>query len=262
MIFIDTHTHLYLTQFDADREQVIERSKEKKVLYHLLPNIDTESIPSVQEFSSAFPENSFPMMGLHPTSVKEDYETELQNILDEINTGKYIGVGEIGIDLYWDKTFQEQQINSFTQQLQLADQLQLPVSIHSRNSLDLILKIIKDLALSNLQGILHCFPGNLIQAKRAVEMGLFLGIGGVVTYKNSGLQEVIRVLGCDHLVLETDAPFLPPVPYRGQRNESSYIPVIAERIAWITDKSLEEVAEKTTENALKLFNIKSYKNGF
>jgi len=256
MILIDTHTHLYLNQFDNDRAETIHRSLDKNVLVHLLPNIDRESIPALLHMAQSFPASCFPMMGLHPTSVKDDFETELNTVITEIETGKYIGIGEIGIDLYWDKTFREQQEEVFKQQLVLADKLGLAVSIHSRNSLDIILKIINDLALPGLKGILHCYPGNLAQARKAIEMGLYLGIGGVVTYKNSGLQEVIRVVGCDHLVLETDAPFLPPVPYRGQRNESSYLPFIAERIAWITGMEVEEVAAKTTENALQLYPIK------
>lgn len=262
MIFVDTHTHLYLEAFDTDRELVIERSVQNNVLYHLLPNIDIESISQLIGTSEKYPENCFPMMGLHPTSVRENHEKELQLILNELSAGRYIGIGEIGIDLYWDKTFEEQQIEVFTKQLKVANQMQLPVSIHSRNSLDLILKIIKDLALPNLQGILHCFPGNLIQAKKAIDMGLYLGIGGVVTYKKSGLQEVVSALGLDHLVLETDAPFLPPVPYRGQRNESSYIPVIAERIAWFTNSNIETVADKTTENVMKIYQFNTNKNGF
>ena len=256
MIFTDTHAHLYLDAFDPDRREMVGRAVDAGVKYLLIPNIDKDSIDSMQALCDAFPDICFPMMGLHPTSVKEDYREQLKRVEDQLASGrKYIALGEIGIDLYWDKTFQSLQEEAFGYQLHLADRYNLPVAIHTRNSVDRVLDILTERKEQNNKGVFHCFGGNLAQGKRATELGFLLGIGGVVTYKNSGLQQVVEAIPLEFLLLETDAPFLPPVPHRGERNESAYIPLIASKIAEIRKISVEEVADVTTRNAAALFRI-------
>lgn len=255
MIFVDTHTHLYLDNFSEDRQQVVEKAIEQGVNYMLLPNIDSDSITEMVSLHNLFPKNCLLMMGLHPTSVKENYEKELETVEKDINTGKYIAVGEIGIDLYWDKTFVEQQKDAFRRQLKLAKQNKLPVSIHTRDAFDEIYKIVKEELTDDLKGVFHCFTGTTEQANLIMETGLKLGIGGVITFKNSSLQEVIRSIPLEFLVLETDAPFLTPTPYRGKRNESAYIPLIAQKLAEIKNISHSEVAAITTENAFSVFKL-------
>jgi TatD DNase family protein len=195
------------------------------------------------------------MIGLHPTSVKDDFQDELSMVDQELKVRKYYAIGEIGIDLYWDKTFLEQQKTAFRHQLKLAKTLNLPVAVHMRNSFEEVYAIIHEEAAANLRGVFHCFSGSIQQAKRITDLGFLLGIGGVVTFKNSGLQEVIKATGLEFLVLETDAPFLAPDPFRGKRNESSYIPLIAEKIALLKNITLAEVAAITTANARNLFNL-------
>jgi TatD DNase family protein len=257
MNFIDTHTHLYLEEFAADREDVILRSIDSGVTRMLLPNIDSGSVNSLLELCGRYPANCLPMMGVHPTSVKQNFRDELSLISDQLSKlpGKFCAIGEIGIDLYWDKTHQNEQAEAFRIQLGWAKQHGLPVAIHTRNSFDIVAEILEESEFSGITGVFHCFGGNIAQAKRAIHLGFYLGIGGVITYKNSGLQAVVAFTGLKHLLLETDAPFLPPVPYRGQRNESSYVPVIAQKIAEMTNTNPEEVAEITTSNARSLFKI-------
>jgi TatD DNase family protein len=257
MRFIDTHTHLYAEEFDPDRGSVIMDTVEKGVDTLLLPAIDMSYYEPMMQVVNAHKEHCFPMIGLHPTSVKTDFQNELDFIKDLLAKGKekFYGIGEIGIDLYWDKTFVNEQAAAFGFQLDLAIEYHLPVAIHTRNSFEIAIEIIRVKKNPELKGVFHCFGGSVEQAKQAIDLGFLLGIGGIITYKNSGLQKVVEVIGLEHLVLETDAPYLPPVPHRGQRNESSYIPIIAEKIAEIKQVQLSEVATITTQNALNLFNI-------
>jgi TatD DNase family protein len=255
MNLTDTHTHIYLNEFDSDRDLAIQRALNKGIKYLLLPNIDLDSVESMLTVCKKYPGICFPMIGLHPTSVKSDYEIILKTLLSYIETQKFYAIGETGIDLYWDKTYLREQEKAFNIQMEWAIQYNLPIVIHSRNSLNEIIKLIKDFNNPLMKGIFHCFPGSVQQAQQLIDMGFLLGIGGVVTYKNSGLAKVVEAVDLKHIVLETDAPFLPPVPYRGQRNESAYIYDIATFIANIKNISLNDVANITTQNALELFNL-------
>lgn len=255
MIFADTHTHLYAKEFDDDRSQVLEHALEKGVQYFLLPNIDQESVAPMHQLCDQHPENMLPMMGLHPTSVKENYEDQLQQLFQNFNTRKYHAVGEIGIDLYWDKSLEKEQRKAFRLQCEEAVKLDLPVSIHMRDSYDAIMEELKDYNNKNLRGIFHCFTGTEQQALQATEMGFMLGIGGVLTFKNSRLGNEIKNIPLEHIVFETDSPYLTPHPFRGKRNESAYIPLIARKMADIKMMDIEKVAKKTTENAKQLFRF-------
>ncbi len=256
-IFADTHTHLYLDTFDEDRKEVIARAIDAGVKYMFLPNIDSSSIADLESLIADHPETCFGMMGLHPTSVKDDYREQMGVIEMELrkNRNRYCAIGEIGIDLYWDKTFASEQEDVFARQIELALEFDLPIVIHTRNSMDLALAVVEKFQGKGLTGIFHCFSGNTGHAVRAVELGFKLGIGGVVTFKNSGLQQVVEATALEHLLLETDAPFLAPVPFRGKRNEPAYIPLIAEKIAELKEFPIETVAEVTTRNALELFKL-------
>ena len=255
-MFIDTHTHLYLSEFDADRSQAIERALSQNVGIMLLPNIDNTSWEPMLNLCSQFPQNCFAMAGLHPTSVNpESVDDELSAVKQRLETGDFVAVGEIGIDLYWDKTHQNLQEEAFLFQLQLAKKHKLPVAIHVRKSFDEVWHILKPESGPDLKGVFHCFPGNLAQAYQVIEAGFLLGIGGVVTFKNSGLQEVVAAVGPEHILLETDAPFLAPTPYRGKRNEPSYIPIIAAKVAELCGLSVTEVEEITKRNAIKVFGV-------
>jgi TatD DNase family protein len=256
MQFIDTHTHLYLGEFDADRENAVLQAIASGVEKMLLPNIDHTSWQPMHDLCLQFPANCFAMAGLHPTSVlPETFESELAEVKLRLETGNYIAVGEIGIDLYWDKTQQALQEEAFFFQLQLAKKHHLPVAIHVRKSFDEVWNILKHETGPGLKGVFHCFPGDERQARQVIEAGFMLGIGGVVTFKNSGLQQVVAAVGPGHIILETDSPFLAPAPYRGKRNEPAYIPLIAAKIAELCAISLEEVAEITSRNATQLFNL-------
>jgi len=254
MQFIDTHTHLYLGEFDDDREAAVHRAISAGVKTMLLPNIDHTSWQPMSDLCSRFPLNCFAMAGLHPTSVlPETVENELAEVTTQLETGKYIAVGEIGIDLYWDRTHLNLQEETFRYQVQLAKKYKLPVVIHVRKSFDEVWHILKTETGPDLKGVFHCFPGDEMQARRVIDAGFLLGIGGVVTFKNSGLQKLVAAVGPGHILLETDAPFLAPSPYRGKRNEPAYIPIIAGKVAELCGLSVEEVAEITTGNALRLF---------
>ncbi len=256
MKFVDTHCHLYLPEFAEDRQAAIQKAIDGGVTTILLPNIDSTSWKSMLELFSQYSGICFPMAGLHPTSVlPETIENELLEVTHQLETGNYIAVGEIGIDLYWDKTHQGLQEEVFRTQLQWAKKYKLPVAIHVRNSYNEVWRILKQELTSDLKGVFHCFPGNEIQAAQVIDAGFKLGIGGVVTFKNSGMQQVVKAVGPEHIILETDAPFLAPAPYRGKRNEPSYIPIIAEKVAELCGITIEEVAEITTGNAVKLFNL-------
>ncbi len=255
MILTDSHTHLYLEHFDKDRKEVINRAIDSGIEYMLLPNIDSKSVEGMLAVCKDFPENCFPMMGLHPTNVKEDFEKELENVKKWLDKKNFVAVGEIGIDLYWDKAFFEQQVIALKNQIDLAKKHQLPIVIHARNSMEEIFEVLEEVQTPDLKGVFHCFSGNLDDAFRAIDMGYYLGIGGVITYKKSNLPEIVREIELESILLETDAPFLSPVPFRGKRNESAYINYIAEKIAEIKSVSIQEVAEITTQNAKELFNF-------
>lgn len=255
MFLIDSHTHLYLEEFNADRKEMVERAINAGIKYMFLPNIDNSSIPGMLDLCKLYPHNCFSMMGLHPTSVKENYLEELRIVDEWLDKYKFFAIGETGIDLYWDKTHQKEQELAFIHQIGLAKKYNLPIVIHSRNSFEELFSVLEDKTGDNLKGVFHCFTGNPAQAEKIIEMGFLLGIGGVVTFKNSGLEEIIEKINLSHIILETDAPFLAPVPYRGKRNESAYIRIIAEKIASIKKMSVEQVAEITTSNAMKLFKI-------
>jgi len=255
MHLIDTHTHLYLPEFDDDRDDVISRAIGMGVNKFLLPNIDSSSIKAMLNLADRNPGICFPMMGLHPTSVKANYRSELEIVQDHLKRRKYYAIGEVGIDLYWDKTFKHEQIVSFREQVNISLELNLPLVIHSRNSIDLIISILKDYNSSNIRGVFHSFTGDTKQAEEAIALGFMVGIGGIVTFKNSDLDEVVKQVDLTHIILETDSPYLAPVPNRGKRNESSNLIHIAEKIAQVHQMDLNKVAEITTQNAVRLFDI-------
>ncbi len=252
-MFIDTHSHIYGEEFKEDRDEVIGRARSAGVEKIILPDIDAESRPAMLELQEQHPDMLFPAIGLHPTSVNENYKTELKKVEKELGGRTYYGIGECGIDLYWDKTYYKEQLYVFSYQLGLARETGLPVIIHSRDSLDEIFKALKPYPY--IKGVLHCFPGNAEEARRAIGSGFLLGIGGVVTFKNSSMAQVVRDIGPDALVIETDSPYLTPVPHRGKRNESCYIPVIAKKIAELTGKDIKKIEEITTRNAMNLFTL-------
>ncbi len=256
MQLIDTHTHLFLEQFDNDRDEVVERAIANGVEKLILPNIDSSTIADMLNLSKKYPENCFPLIGLHPTSVDENFEKELEIVEEYLAKEKFYGIGEIGIDLYWDKTFLQQQEQAIIHQIKLAKTHSLPIVIHVRNSFDEVLNIVDKYNDDNLTGIFHCFTGDYEQAKHIIEYGGFkLGIGGVLTFKNSNLGDVLTNVPLEHIVLETDSPYLAPTPYRGKRNESAYVVKVAEKLASIHNLSLKEIAEITSSNALEIFSL-------
>jgi TatD DNase family protein len=254
MIFTDTHTHLYSAELETDRSNLIRKAIDAGIKRLFMPNISRESIAGMLEVEKEFPQNCFPMMGLHPCSVAEDVEDQLQTVEEWLEKRTFTGVGEIGIDLYWDKTFFKQQQDAFRRQIKLAQKYALPYVIHSRNSFDETMEIVSEFKNERIKAIFHCFSGNIQQAEQVIAAGDFkLGIGGVVTFKNSGLDKVVEAIDLKHLVLETDAPYLAPVPYRGKRNEPDYLLLIAKKIAALKNIPLEEVAAVTTENSKHVF---------
>lgn len=254
MHLIDTHTHLYSEKFDGDREERIEAAIEAGIKQFFMPNIDSSSIAGMKALEQKYPKSCFAMMGLHPCSVNENVEEELAVVERELRARKYIAVGEIGIDLYWDKSFQKEQEMAFRKQIEWAKELNLPIDIHCREAFNEILAIMDELNDKSMKGVFHCFTGSLEQAKHILGYGGFkLGIGGVVTFKNSGLDKVVKELSIEDIVLETDAPYLAPTPYRGKRNESLYLRNIADKISDIFEVPIQTVAEQTTKNALQLF---------
>ena len=255
MQFIDTHAHIYLDAFEKDVDQVMERAAGNSIDIIILPNIDSKTIAPLHVLHDAYPDRTIPLMGLHPTHVKENFEGELKIILQQLEKYNYKGIGEIGIDLYWNTAFQEQQTEVFIRQLRVARSLNLPVVIHARNSFNEILKVVRMKEFEGLTGIFHAFTGNTDLAKDIISLGFKLGIGGILTFKNSNLEEVIHEIDLEHIVLETDSPFLAPVPFRGKRNESSYIIYIAQKLAAIKNISVSELGEITTRNAKELFKF-------
>ena len=252
-MFTDTHSHLYSKEFDKDIEKVIINAKSNNISSIYLPNIDIDTIDKMNGLVAIDPEYFKPMMGLHPGSIDNNYKKNLEIIRKELETGNYVGVGEVGIDLYWDKTFKNEQIDAFETQVKWAKELNLPVIIHARDSMDLTIDIIEKHQDGTLKGIFHCFTGDVNQAFRIMKLGLYMGIGGILTYKNSGLKEIVAQIPIEYLVLETDSPYLPPVPFRGKRNESAYLIHIATELAEVKDISIKDVAEITTNNSLKIF---------
>lgn len=255
MSFIDTHAHIYLDTFDSDVDQVMQRAAVNGIDTIILPNIDSKTIAPLHALHNAYPDRTIPLMGLHPTHVKENHEEELDVILQQVKKYDYKGIGEIGIDLYWDTTFQEQQTEVFKRQLQMARAMNLPVVIHARNSFNEILRIVKMKEFEGITGIFHAYTGDRNLAREITSLGFLLGIGGILTFKNSGLSEVVEEIDLEHIVLETDSPFLAPVPYRGKRNESSFLIHVAQKLAAIKKATIDEVGEITTRNAKKLFKI-------
>lgn len=257
MQFIDTHTHLYSEQFDSDRAETMSRALQSGIGKVLLPNIDVHTIDAMMQMVVDYPNVVFPMMGIHPTHVGEDRLEQLEVVEAKLreNPNAFVAVGEIGIDLYWEKDKLAWQQEAFARQLDLALTFDKPVVIHARDSFEEIFEIVEKKQNGKLSGVLHCFTGNAEQAQRCLELGLHLGIGGVSTFKNGGLDHVLPHVPLDKLLLETDSPYLAPVPYRGKRNESSYIPIIAQRVAELTGNTFGEIAQITTENAVRLFNL-------
>ncbi len=255
MHLIDTHTHLYLPDFDADRDEVVNRAVGNGIAKMLLPNIDLGSVEPMLSVVANYPGICFPMAGLHPTSVKEDYISQLDEIKNLLHNYKFVAVGEIGIDLYWDKTFRKEQLVALRIQIELATANNLPVVIHSRDAFPEVFSVLEEFKGKSLKGVMHAFSGNLNDAHRAMDLGLMLGIGGIVTFKNSGLDKTIKAAGPQNLILETDSPYLTPAPFRGKRNESSYICIINKKLADIFEISEEEMADITYSNSVGLFNL-------
>jgi TatD DNase family protein len=249
---IDTHTHIYLADFDGDREKVIAKANESGIESMLMPAIDSSTHEQMMAVESQF-KGCFSMIGLHPCSVNEDFKNELAVVEGWLEKRKFVAVGEIGLDYYWDKSFKNQQEEAFREQIGFALKYNLPIVIHSRDAIDECIAIVEE--YPGLNGIFHCFSGNLSQAVRIIQTGFLMGIGGVVTFKNAGLDKVVEKIGMHHLVLETDAPYLAPVPYRGKRNEPSYTKLVAEKISLICQTTLETVEEITTRNARNLFRL-------
>lgn len=255
MILTDTHTHLYLEQFDEDRNQVVQRAIDDGVKYMLLPNIDSATVEPMLDLCRAFPQNIFPMMGLHPTDVKENYAEELKKVRTHLGNEKYYAIGETGIDLYWDKTFLKEQQTALREQVQMAKDFALPIVLHVRESFDEVFEIIGDMNDEKLSGVFHCFTGTRDQAETIIGWGFKLGIGGVLTFKNSRVDKAVADIPMEHLVLETDSPFLAPKPFRGKRNESSFVKYVAAKLAEVKGIPVEKVAEITTANARDLFKF-------
>ena len=254
-MWIDTHTHIFSQQFDNDIDEAVSRAKEAGLDMLLLPNIDIDSIEPMNNLCEKYPDYCFPMMGIHPTSVEKDFSKQLLVIESELAKGKYCAVGEIGIDLYWDKTLVEEQKLVFASQIDMALKYNLPIVIHARDSFDEIFEVLDNYKDRNLKGVFHSFTGSAEHALKAISMGFYIGINGIVTFKNSGLDKIIPQIDINNIVLETDAPYLAPVPYRGKRNESSYLPLIGSKISDILEINEKKVAEITSNNARKLFNL-------
>ena len=254
-MFIDTHTHLYDEQFDSDRKTSIQQAIDQGVEKMYLPNCDSSTIEGMLEVEKAFPSHCFAMMGLHPCYVKENVHDELSVMETWLTKRTFSAIGEIGLDYHWDKTYINEQKKAFRTQIEWSLQYNRPIVIHTREATKDTIEIVKEYAPKGVRGVFHCFSGSVETARQIIDLGFYLGIGGVLTYKNAGLQEVVQLIDLKHIVLETDAPYLSPVPHRGKRNESSYTLLIAEKLANLKGIDLTTVANITTENALKLFGI-------
>lgn len=255
MIFTDTHTHLYSEEFSEDRDLMMQRAFDKGISRLFVPSIDSSYTQKMYDLETQYPENVFLMMGLHPCYVKENYLEELQHVETELAKRKFAAIGEIGIDLFWDKTFLKQQQEAFVRQIRLAKQYHLPINIHCRDAFDEIFEILEQEKSTELWGIFHCFTGDFNQANQAISCGMKLGIGGVATFKNGKIDQFLNEIDIKNIVLETDAPYLAPVPHRGKRNESSYVKLVAQKLSEIYNVSLEEIAEITTKNSQDVFGF-------
>ena len=255
MQIIDTHSHIYLPEFDDDRDEVVKRSVSVGVRTIMMPNIDSSSVAPMLAAEKSYPDICMPMMALHPTSVKANYQKELEAVEASLAEHKYYGIGETGIDLYWDKTFINEQLISFRRHLELAEEYNLPVIIHARESLEVIFRELQAFGTGRVEGVFHAFPGSVDEAKQVVEMGFLIGIGGVITFRKSRLGEAAIEAGINNIVLETDAPYLAPVPHRGKRNESSYLTLVVDKLSELLVITPAEVADRTTANAKRLFKI-------
>ncbi len=254
-MLIDTHSHIYSEDFLQDRDEALQRAYDSGIKKIILPNIDSGSIKHMLDLSDAYPHLCFPLIGLHPTSVDEEFRDELHAVEYWLAKRKFYGIGEIGIDLYWDSKFINEQKEAFRHQVKLAKQHKLPAVVHVRNSFEETYEILKEEQDGSLKGIFHCFSGDENEARKIIDLGFFIGIGGVVTFKNSTLREVLKSVSLSNIVLETDSPYLAPVPKRGKRNETSYLIYIAQKIAEVYSVPVAEVAEITTANARNLFGI-------
>lgn len=258
MTIIDTHCHLYAKEFEDDIATVIKQAQQLGVKQFYLPNIDSGSIQSMLKLEVDFPDACIAMMGLHPCSVKEDYKKELAIVESWLQKRAFAAVGEIGLDFYWDKTFVDQQYEAFHQQIIWAEQYNLPIVIHTREAMQQCIDVVAQHKTEKLSGIFHCFGGNVDEAKQIIDLGFYLGIGGVLTYKKSGLKETLKEIDIKHLVLETDAPYLTPVPFRGKRNESAYLQYVIQALAEVKNLTVEEVAAVTTANANFVFQKRQH----
>jgi len=252
---IDTHTHLYLNQFKDDIDKVIQRSIDKGIKKFIFPAIDSTHFDDMHDLKNKYPGSIYLMSGLHPTDVKENFKQELEFVVNSLKSHSYVAIGEIGIDLYWDKTYLNEQQEAFSFQIRLAIKNDLPIVIHCREAFDEIFEILDKENCDKLRGVFHCFTGTLEQAKRAIDLGFVLGVGGVVTFKNGGIDKFLNQIDLKHIVLETDSPYLAPVPFRGKRNESSYIVYVIDKLSEIYGLSKEEIASVTTKNAEKVFAL-------
>jgi len=255
MIITDTHTHLYSEEFHQGRNEMMQRALDAGVSRFFVPAIDSTCTQSMYDLEKDYPENVFLMMGLHPTYVKDHYKAELQHVEAELSKRKFYAIGEIGIDLYWDKTHLKEQQDAFRHQIKLAKQYRLPIVIHCREAFDEIFEILEEAKSPELFGIFHCFTGTYEQALRAISFNMKLGIGGVVTFKNGKIDQFLHQIDLQHIVLETDSPYLAPIPYRGKRNESSYIVNVVDKLADIYQLPSDEIARITTENSKAVFGI-------
>jgi len=252
---IDTHTHLYLKQFKDDIDKVIQRSIDKGINKFIFPAIDSTHFDDMHDLKNKYPGSIYLMSGLHPVDVKENFKEELEFVVNSLKSHSYVAIGEIGIDLYWDKTYLKQQQEAFEFQIRLAIKNDLPIVIHCREAFDEIFEILDKENCDKLRGVFHCFTGTLEQANRAIQLGFKLGIGGVVTFKNGGIDKFLNRIDLNHIVLETDSPYLAPVPYRGKRNESSYITCVIDKLSEIYGLPIKKIASVTTKNAEKVFAL-------
>lgn len=254
---IETHAHIYVEQFKKDLDSTIERAREAGVAHIYMPNIDSTSIDDMLEVEQKYSDYCTAMMGLHPCSVKKDFEKELYQVEGWLGKRDFVAIGEMGTDLYWDKTFVEQQVEAFKIQVGWAKEREKPIIIHCRESLEMTIELVESLKDDRLTGVFHCFGGTVEQAKRIKELGFFIGLGGVTTFKNSGMDKIIPDLELDNIVLETDSPYLAPVPHRGKRNEPAYLALVAQRIADMKAMSLADFISQTNDNANRLFKVKA-----
>lgn len=254
-MLIDSHAHIFTEQFKRDINTILENAAAANVGKICMPNIDEKSINPMLKLSETYPDICHPMMGLHPSSVTADYNEQLTRIKAYLDNGTdYLAVGEIGIDLYWDKSLKQEQIEAFKIQVEWAAEKELPIVIHCRDSMDLVIEILEEMAIQDLTGVFHCFTGNIEQAERIFNLGFYIGLGGILTFKNSGLDKVVESIDLSRIILETDSPYLSPTPHRGRRNEPAYVKYVAEKLSEIKGESVEKVAEITTENVMNLYN--------